>query len=177
MPTQRSQGTNAHRITAGARFGLFGNCVIIAWLGPSRSEHRETFDELMREAATKHAQGVVMFVALESGAVMTDAGQRRDSEAAYARWATSIRAVAQVVEGGNLWAATARSVMTATRLVERRPYPTRVFSDPRDAARWCTPHLVLPLDQTSGLDPAETLLHELRDLRAQPGARMDAPSL
>jgi hypothetical protein len=149
----------------GARFSVRGNAILSTWEGPPRKEHLDLFDQFMRELSARFVEGVAMFVVLEPGAMMTDAKDRRETEAAYTRWAGSLRAVAQVVEGGNLWASTARSIMTAIRLVDRKPYPIKVFSDIGEAARWCAPYLILP-NTVKHADQAELLVVETRELRA-----------
>jgi hypothetical protein len=77
-----------------------------------------------------------MLVVIEPGCPFLDSTQRREMEDYYARFQQHLRGVAQVVEGGNLWSVTARSVMTAMRLVQKRPYPTKVFSDVEEGAEW-----------------------------------------
>jgi hypothetical protein len=173
MATEASANLGARYVMAGARFAVCGNCILSTWMGPPRADHLARFDELMVRLSAQYAQGVVMFVTLEPGAMMTDARERRDTEAAYTRWAHAFKAVAQVVEGHNLWAATARSIMTAMRLVDRKPYPIKVFSDTREAARWCAPHVLLP-DELVGNDPALALCEELTALRALPGQENQA---
>ncbi len=163
--TQASARHGSRYVMDGARFAVCGNCILSTWMGPPRPNHLARFDELMSALAPEYADGVVMYVALEPGAMMTDAKDRRETEAAYTRWAHALRAVAQVVEGQNLWAATARSIMTAMRLVDRKPYPIKVFSDTREAARWLAPHLVLPA-ALAGRDAALTLAEAVVSLRA-----------
>jgi hypothetical protein len=155
---------NVH-IMDGARFSVLGNCVINSWQGPPLKDHLVVFDQIMAELSARHAAGVLMMVVLDSGSPIPTASQRRDGEAAYARWGHCIRAVAQVVEGTNLWAMTARSIMTAMRLVQRRTYPIKVFSDVREAAVWSIPHLELTREVTQA-DHAELLLAEIAELRA-----------
>ena len=58
---------------------------------------------------------------------MPTAEQRKELEKLYGRSGPILRSVAQVVEGTGMWAVMGRSVMAALRLVQRRPYPTRVF--------------------------------------------------
>lgn len=173
MATEARAQHGSRYVMDGARFAVAGNCILSTWTGPPRANHLARFDELMAALAPEYPQGVVMFVALEPGAMMTDARDRRETEAAYTRWAHALKAVAQVVEGHNLWAATARSIMTAMRLVDRKPYPIKVFSDSREAARWCAPHVLLP-DARSGRDAELTLYDELSALRALPGPELSA---
>jgi hypothetical protein len=153
-------------IMDGARFAVLGNCVISAWAGPPEPPHLRTFDELMAEVSGRYADGVVMLLVLEPGALLNDASQRKAAEGHYARWASSLRALAQLIEGENLWAATGRSHVTAIQLVEPRHYPSRLFADAREATRWCAPHLELPPPHGTLDERAEALLACTQRLRA-----------
>ena len=113
------EGMPAPRTAAGVRFAVLGNVIVSTRSGPLQAEHLSTFDALMDEARARHPEGVVLFVSLEPGANVHEESYQRESQAAYGRWASAIRAVAQLVEGGNLWAATARSMMIALRLPMR----------------------------------------------------------
>ncbi len=156
------------RIIEGARFGAYGNCVINAWQGPPQQSQLDILGSLLERVTPQHAQGILFFVVLEPGSPFMDTDQRKDVEAFYARWTPSFGAVVQVVEGGNLWSVTARSVMTAMRLVQRRPYPTKVFSDVEEGTDWAAQFLRRPDNDTDVEDPAQALLDNINRLRALP---------
>lgn len=156
---------SGERVLDGVRFGVYGNCLVNVWTGPTRADLLAVFDEFMSEASSKHADGVVLFVVIEPGSPLPSAAERKAGEATYARWGPHFRAVAQVVEGNNLWAVTARSIMTAMRLVQRRPYPTKVFSDVREGATWTEQYL--DLHGANG-PAAEALMSSINELRKLP---------
>ncbi len=153
------------QIVDGQRFASYGNCVINTWAAALRAPHLEAFDLTAGKVAKRYPDGIVFFVIIEQGSPLLDAEQRKDIEAVYARWAPSMRAVAQVVEGGNLWSVTIRSLMTAIRLVQRRPYPTRVFTEVREGAEWIAPHLIAPAHDSGG-DIVAGLVASITQLRS-----------
>lgn len=138
------------RIIGQQRFGVYGNCVINTWSGAVRSDQLAMFDAVVGEVAPQYPEGIVFFVIIEQGSPLLDSEQRKEIEAVYARWAPTMRAVAQVVEGGNLWSVTIRSLMTAIRLVQRRPYPTKVFTEVGEGVQWIAQYLTRPANDNAG---------------------------
>jgi len=153
------------QIIDGQRFAAYGNCVINTWSNAVRSEHLAVFDLTVGKVAECYPDGLVFFVVIEQGAPLLDAEQRKEIEAVYARWAPQMRAVAQVVEGGNLWSVTIRSLMTAIRLVQRRPYPTRVFTEVEEGAEWLGPFVGAPANDSAS-DAVAGLVANIAQLRA-----------
>jgi hypothetical protein len=155
----------AQHIMDGLRLAAYGNCVINNWVGAPAKEQMAAFESYLSTVSKTCQDGIVFFVVLEPGAPILTAEQRKEMEALYARWGPSLRATAQVVEGGNLWSLTARSVMTALRLVQRRPYPTRVFADVLEGAEWTAQYIVRP-DNDNSANGMQGLLAEIQRLRA-----------
>ena len=153
------------QVIDGQRFAAYGNCVINTWSSAVRSQHLAAFDETAGKVAQRHPDGIVFFVIVEQGSPLLDAEQRKEIEAVYARWAPSMRAAAQVVEGGNLWSVTMRSLMTAIRLVQRRPYPTRVFTEVNEGAAWVAPYVIGPAND-NGKDVMAGLVAGIAQLRS-----------
>jgi hypothetical protein len=157
------------RIVDGLRLAAYGNCIINNWTGSPGKLQFAAFEEFISKVAQSWPDGILFFVVLEPGAPILNAEQRKEMEALYARWGPSMRATAQVVEGGNLWSLTARSVMTALRLVQRRPYPTRVFADVNEGAEWTSQYVARP-DNDNSPDATQGLLAEIQRLRASAAA-------
>jgi len=152
-------------VIGGVRLAAYGNCVISNWLGSPGSKEFAAHEEYVAKVAASQKDGLVFFVVLEPGAPILNAEQRKEMEGVYSRWGPTLRAAAQVVEGGNLWSLSARSVMTALRLVQRRSYPTRVFADVEEGAEWVAPHVARPEnDNASGA--ASGILAEIERLRS-----------
>jgi hypothetical protein len=158
----------ANRILEGARFGAYKNCVLNAWIGAPRAGQLTVLEEVMREVYAQHPSGIGLLVVVEPGAAMVDSERRKELDAFYGRWMSSLFVVAQVVEGGNLWSVTARSVMTAIRLVQRRSYPTKVFSEVEEGVEWMAPYLVAQSKAEDAASAARGLLEALGQLRAAP---------
>jgi hypothetical protein len=152
-------------IAPALRLAAYGNCVINNWYDSPTMEQLAGFDAFIGKVAQQHPDGVLLFVLVEPGTPILSAEQRKEMEAIYARWSGKTRAVAQVVEGGNLWSLTARSVMTALRLVQRRPYPTRVFSEVGEGAEWTSQYVSRP-DNDNARDATQGLMAEVQRLRA-----------
>lgn len=159
----------AQRIVEGLRLAAYGNCIINNWIGSPGSLQMTTFDNFIGEVANQWPDGIMFFVLLEPGAPILNAEQRKEMEALYLRWGPKLRGTAQVVEGGNLWSLTARSVMTALRLVQRRPYPTRVFAEVDEGAEWAAQYLARPANDTSS-NAVSGLLGEIQRLRSASAA-------
>lgn len=136
MPAAADQQTLDVQSVGGLRLATFGNCVINSWWQPPSAVEFKALNDYTANLAERFPSGITMLVVLEPGCPFLDSAQRREMEDYYARFQPHLRGVAQVVEGGNLWSVTARSVMTAMRLVQKRPYPTKVFSDIEEGTEW-----------------------------------------
>jgi hypothetical protein len=156
-------------IVAGLRLAAYGNCIINNWFDSPGVEQFAAFDGFIAKVAQQNPDGVLLFVLVEPGTPILNAEQRKEMEAIYSRWGPHMRAAAQVVEGGNLWSLTARSVMTALRLVQRRPYPTRVFSEVSEGAEWTAQYASRP-DNDPHRDAKHGLLAEIQRMRASVAA-------
>lgn len=124
--------------------GCVDNCVVSVWAGwgdPPRPEQVHRLAELIEQCGQRTGERVALLVILENGAPVLGDAQRASLEAFYAGLASRFGAVAQVVEGGNLWASTARNMLTAMRLADARPYPLRVFDELGEAVQWLIPHV------------------------------------
>lgn len=148
----------------GVRLAAYGNCIINSWYGVAGKEQLAAFEKCIEQVDKSFPDGIVFFVVVEPGAPILTAEQRKEMEQIYARFSPRLRGAAQVVEGGNLWSLTARSVMTALRLVQRRPYPTRVFSDVLEGAEWAAQYVARPENDNSE-SGKEGLLHEIKRMR------------
>ena len=150
----------------GLRLAAYGNCIINSWYDSPVAETFSAFDTFIGKVATQYPDGVLFFVLVEPGTPILNADQRKEMESIYSRWGSKMRAAAQVVEGGNLWSLTARSVMTALRLVQRRPYPTRVFSEVGEGAEWTSQYIASPDNDNA----AQGILSEVQRLRSNAAA-------
>lgn len=153
----------------GLRLAAYGNCVINNWYDQPAAGQMANFDAFIGKVAQQYPDGILLFVLVEPGTPILSAEERKEMEAIYAKWSPKTRAVAQVVEGGNLWSLTARSVMTALRLVQRRPYPTRVFSEVGEGAEWTSQYVSRP-DNDNARDATQGLLAEVQRLRSSAAA-------
>jgi hypothetical protein len=156
------------RIIEGARFGAYANCIVNVWEGAPRTGSLSALEALMQKVSPEYPSGIAFFVVVEPGAAMVESDGRKELEAFYARWTPSFCGVAQVVEGGNLWSVTARSVMTAMRLVQRRPYPSKVFSEVEEGTQWMAQYVTAPDKNMSNDAIAKGLLDGLKQLRSSP---------
>jgi hypothetical protein len=151
----------------GVRVGSWGNCAINTWqAGADWSQLRE-LETSIRDLYTRYPSGVALIVLIEPGAPLPTAEHRKELESFYLRVTPILRAVAQVVEGTGMWAVAGRSVMAALRLVQRRPYPTRVFSEINEALGWLEPHLENP-GGAGVQDSQQGLCAMVDSLRGQP---------
>jgi hypothetical protein len=153
-------------LVPGLRLAAYGNCIINNWYDSPGAEQFSAFDTFIGKVAAQNPEGVLLFVLVEPGTPILNADQRKEMESIYSRWGSKMRAAAQVVEGGNLWSLTARSVMTALRLVQRRPYPTRVFSEVGEGAEWTSQYIARPDNDNA----AQGILSEVQRLRSNAAA-------
>jgi hypothetical protein len=153
----------------GLRLTAYGNCIINNWYGSPGPEHFSAFNNFITQVAQQNSEGILFFVLIDPGAPILNAEQRKEMEGIYARWGSALRACAQVVEGGNLWSLTARSVMTALRLVQRRPYPMRVFAEVGEGAEWTAQYVRRPANDPAR-DAAQGLAAEIQRLRSSRAA-------
>lgn len=143
----------------------FGNCVINIWEGAPETAALAELEEYCRKVAAENGETLTLLTVLEEGAPFINAAQRKELEGFYARLAPLFSGVGQVVEGSTMWSVTARSVMTAMRLVQKRGYPVRVFSDADVAVNWLSeivrqPASITDADQISDQFKAE--VHSMR---------------
>jgi hypothetical protein len=159
--------TNFERcVVDGVRFAAYQNCAINVW-NATTSEVRgalEKLDELVGHVSSNHREGVVLMVVITPGNPLPNSAQRKDLEAFFTRWTPSWRAIAYVAEGTDLWSMAARTVMTGMRLVQRRNYPTKVFSEVSEATNWAVEYLVKP-PGTSGNEAVRTVQRIVEELR------------
>lgn len=157
-------------VVDGVMFAAYQNCAINVWAAPS-SEVRAAIakkDELIGYVSSKFREGAVMIIVITPGHPLPNASQRKDLEAFFARWTASWRAIAYVAEGTDLWSMTARTVMTGMRLVQRRNYPTKVFSEVSEAARWAAEYVIKPPGKSAD-DVVQAVEQIVEDLRRMPG--------
>jgi hypothetical protein len=150
------------------RFGYFRNCGISIWAqttsGVTRALAKQ--DELITFLNAGYPDAVMLITVICPGNRIPTSGQRKEIEAFFEQWVKNWRAVVMVAEGNDLWSVTARSVMTALRLVQRRPYATKIFSETTDASQWASKYLV-DVDSQNGDEAARQLLQSVEDLRTR----------
>jgi hypothetical protein len=126
-------------VDGGLRFAAHANAAIAVW-GEYRSKSVTLGvakqSELVANVLSRYPEGVVLVVVVVPGAEVPNSAQRQEIEAFFTRWAPSLRALVEVVEGHDLWSITNRSIMTAMRLVQRRPYPKKLFSEVSEGVKW-----------------------------------------
>jgi hypothetical protein len=150
----------------GVRLTAYQNCAISIWQQKPGAEVTggiAKLNELVEHLASRHAGNVVKVVVITPGNPLPNSAQRKELEAFYARW--NWQAVVQVAEGIDLWSVTARSVMTAMRLVQRKAYPNRVFADADEASQWASEYIARG-DGQSLADAASGLVKAIESLRS-----------
>ena len=125
----------------GLQIGSYGNCVVTIWSGEATRATLDAIDRFSAKVYERWPAGTTLLVVLEPGCPMPNSEQRRDLDQYYLSVGNQVRGVAQVVEGGNLWAVMARSVMTALRLVQKSPYPMKVFASAQEGADWISEYV------------------------------------
>jgi hypothetical protein len=152
----------------GMRIATFEDCIITTWSGDAELVQFTSLEDFTLTFAAGCAHGITLLVVVEPGTPFLDSSQRRQAEGYYERFQPILRAVAHVVEGGNLWSVTARSVMTAMRLVQRRPYPIKVFSDVAEGAEWLGPHIKTKSgEKLVGAEAGNALLRTVVNVRGR----------
>lgn len=149
----------------GARVAAYQNCAISIWQQQPGTEVTggiAKINELVEQLVSRYEGNVVMFAVIMPGNPLPNGAQRKELEAFYARW--NWQAVVQVAEGVDLWSVTARSVMTAMRLVQRKPYPNRMFADVEEASQWASEYIARS-DGQSFADAATGLAKAIENLR------------
>jgi hypothetical protein len=153
-------------IADGVKFADYSNVAVTVWaqktLGVTGALAK--LDELMNHVTSQHPEGAVLIVVITQGNQIPNSQVRKELEAFYTRWLKSWRAVVFVAEGNDLWSVTARSVMTALRLVQQKPYPTKIFSETKDGAKWAAEFATKPQGKTPE-DVERDLLVAIEDLR------------
>jgi hypothetical protein len=150
----------------GVRLAAYANCAINIWQQTTSKTDRALpkIDELVSHLAKTCNSQVVFLNVITPGHPIPSSPQRKELEAFYGRWIGTWRAVVQVAEGTDLWSVTARSVMVAARLVQRRPYPTRVFSATEEGVQWASEYLTKP-EGVSTEEVAKGLQNAMNELR------------
>lgn len=156
-------------VVDGVRFGAYQNCAINVW-NATTSEVRGALaklDQLVEHVGANYREGVVCVIVITPGNPLPGSSQRKELEAFFARWTPSWRAIAYIAEGTDLWSMTARTVMTGMRLVQRRNYPTKVFSEASEGAQWVGEYIVKAPGQAAG-DAVRGLENVIEELRRMP---------
>jgi len=124
----------------GVRFCTWKNYLINIW-GDAQpnAQHLLTLGELTRKVHSRHREGVCLLVILEKAALPT-AEQRKMLGTYYSSHSHCFNSVAQVLEGGGLWAQTVRGILTTVNLLQTTTYPAAVFRSVQAAGHWTKMH-------------------------------------
>lgn len=154
-------------MAGGARYACYQNCALEIWSNDPPEYHTALvkLDELVTEISSVYREGVILFTVVTAGTPIPGGKERKELEAFFNKWGGSWRAIARVAEGHDLWSVTARSVMTAIRLVQRTSYPARVFSEVPEGVKWTAEYMVRP-EGLSTEQTARALQETVENLRA-----------
>ena len=81
-------------ITRGLRLAAYGNCVINNWTDAPGPEEFSAFEAFLSQVAGEYKGHIAFFVVVDPSTPIITTDQRKQMEAIYTRWGSSLSAVA-----------------------------------------------------------------------------------
>jgi hypothetical protein len=121
--------------------GLWHNCFVTVWRSSATLEAMRRVGEHHRQLDERFTGGLCALAVISVASVRMDAEIRAEATRLSENPGENMTAIAQVILGTGLGAATTRMIASGLMLVRKRKLPSKLFSDVASAARWLTPYL------------------------------------
>ena len=110
--------------------------VFVVWRGSVTAEATEQVAALLHRTAAAHPEGIGFVTIAQFRAPIPSASIRARIVEIYAALGSTLKGVAQVVEGSGFWASAALGFIAGIGLLHRHTHAMKVFGKHDDAADW-----------------------------------------
>jgi hypothetical protein len=121
--------------------GVWHNVFVTMFRGKATLEALQRVGTHQRHLDQRFADGYCALAVIAMASVRMDAAVRAEATRLSQNPGQNLKAIAQVIEGTGLGAATTRMIASALVLVRKRTVPNKLFDDVRSAAQWLLPHI------------------------------------
>ncbi|HXU74467.1 MAG TPA: hypothetical protein VN947_34470 [Polyangia bacterium] len=122
-------------------FGTWHNVFVTMWRGRATLETMKRVSAVQGQLDKRFGGGYCALAVLSMSSLRMDAEMRDEAKRLTDNPGPSLRAIAQVILGTGLGAATTRMVASGLMLVRRSKTPSKLFDDVASAASWLLPHI------------------------------------
>jgi hypothetical protein len=136
-------------------FGTWRNVFVTMWRGTATLAALQRVSTFQRQLEKRFGGGGYCALAILSmSSLRMDAEMRAEAARLTDNPGPSLKAIAQVIQGSGVRAATTRMIAAGLMLVRKSKIPSKLFDDVPAAARWLMPHTGLPAREPAAT-PAE----------------------
>jgi hypothetical protein len=122
-------------------FGTWHNVFVTIWRGPATLDSMKRVGAFQRQLDKRFSDGFCALAVLNMSSVRMDAEMRAEASRLTNSPGPNLKAIAQVIQGTGLGAATTRMVASGLMLVRKTKTPCKLFDDVNAATRWLLPHI------------------------------------
>lgn len=113
-----------------------GPLVFVVWRGTVTAEATEQVAALLHRTAMQYPEGIGFVTIAQFRAPIPSASIRARIVEVYRELGSTLKGVAQVVEGSGFWASAALGFIAGIGLLHRHGHAMKVFGRPDDASQW-----------------------------------------
>jgi hypothetical protein len=121
--------------------GLWHNVFVSMFRGTATLEALRRIAAHQKHIDKRFVDGYCALAVVGMASVRMDAAVREEAAHLSQNPGQNLKAIAQVIEGTGLGAATTRMIASGLMLVRKTPVPSKLFDDVRTAAQWLLPHI------------------------------------
>jgi hypothetical protein len=122
-------------------FGTWHNVFVTLWRGKATLEAMKRVGVYGQQLDARFTDGYCAIAVLSMSSLRMDAEMRKEATRLTDNPGPNLKAIAQVIQGTGLGAATTRMVASGLMLVRKTKIPSKLFDDVATAARWLMPHI------------------------------------
>ena len=122
-------------------FGTWHNVFVTMWRGRATLETLKRVGTFSADLDKRFPRGYCALAVLSMATLRMDAEMRAEATRLSQHPGPNLKAIAQVIQGGGLAAATTRMVASGLMLMRKTKLPSKLFDDVGVAVRWLMPHI------------------------------------
>jgi hypothetical protein len=125
-------------------FGTWHDVFVTVWRGRATLDALKRVGQYQAQLEKRFPDGYCALAVLSMASLRMDAEMRAEATRLTNNPGPGLKAIAQVIQGTGLGAATTRMVASGLMLVRKTKVPSKLFDDVPTAVRWLMPHLRSP---------------------------------
>jgi hypothetical protein len=121
-------------------FGTWHNVFVTMWRGTATLEALKRVGAHQRQLDKRFTDGYCALAVLSMSSLRMDSEMRAEAARLTDNPGRNLKAIAQVIQGTGVRAATTRMIAAGLMLVRKTKTPSKLFDDVPAAVRWLMPH-------------------------------------